>query len=546
MSAFLHLVFHEPLCYTKNTMTKFKGATKMPYCIYLRKSRADLDAEARGEGESLARHETALLALAKSHGFSVTQIYREIVSGETISARPEVQKMLHEVEAGIWEGVLVMEVERLARGNTIDQGIVAQAFQTTGTKIITPIKTYDPDNEFDQEYFEFGLFMSRREFVTINRRMQRGRLASVNEGNYIGGKPPFGYDNHTTPDKRHTLKINEERAPIVKLIYDLFTGDHLPGELPIGCSKIANYLNEKNIPASTGGIWKPCSVRTILTNPVYCGMIRWNNRQTVKKVVDGIVKKSRPRTGSNPIIVQGIHPAIVTKDQYDKAQELFENNRQAPGPKPAGVPSPLVKLLRCSKCGKNMIRRPDSSKKNPYAQLICTTPGCPTVGSPLPIVEQVVLDALKAWMESFKLANPQSTEATELRQIDSAISATEKKRSKLQAQETKTYEFLEQGIYTPDIFLQRQKDLAAQKEALDTELHKLQQKRQSIKDVQKGKGEIIPNIEYVLANYDGASPDEKNRMLRRVIEYATYSKSKRMNPKTKTGGDLSITITPRL
>ncbi len=519
----------------------------MPYCIYLRKSRADLDAEARGEGESLARHENTLLSLAKTKGLSVTQIYREIVSGETISARPEVQKMLHEVEAGIWEGVLVMEVERLARGNTIDQGIVAQAFQTTGTKIITPIKTYDPNNEFDQEYFEFGLFMSRREFVTINRRMQRGRLASVNEGNYIGGKAPYGYDLHRTADKRHTLKINEEHAPIIKLIYNLFTGEHLPGELPIGCSKIANYLNEQNIPSSTGGKWTSWSVRSILTNPVYCGMIRWNNRQTVKKVTDGVVKKTRPRVGSNPIIVPGIHPAIITDEQYQKAQELFESNRQAPGPKPVGIPSPLVKLLRCSKCGKNMIRRPYSSKKGKSrAQLICTTPGCSTVGSPIEVVEQVVLDALKTWMESFKLANPKGNENADLKRINNAAANIEKKLTTLQSQELKTYELLEQGIYSTEVFLQRQKDLAEQRETLLAELQKLQQKRKQIEDIQKGKSEIIPNIEYVLNNYHGADPEEKNRMLRRVIEYATYHKTTRMNPYTRTGGDLTITITPKL
>ncbi len=49
----------------------------------------------------------------------------------------------------------------------IDQGIVSQAFKYSGTRIITPTKTYDPNNEFDEEYFEFGLFMSRREYQTI-------------------------------------------------------------------------------------------------------------------------------------------------------------------------------------------------------------------------------------------------------------------------------------------------------------------------------------------------------------------------------------------
>ena len=56
------------------------------YCIYLRKSRADLDAEAHGEGETLARHERILLELAKRDKLNVTEIYREIVSGDTIAA----------------------------------------------------------------------------------------------------------------------------------------------------------------------------------------------------------------------------------------------------------------------------------------------------------------------------------------------------------------------------------------------------------------------------------------------------------------------------
>ena len=61
------------------------------YCIYLRKSRADAEAEARGEGETLARHEHALLGLAKSKKLAVVKIYREIVSGDSIAARPQMQ-----------------------------------------------------------------------------------------------------------------------------------------------------------------------------------------------------------------------------------------------------------------------------------------------------------------------------------------------------------------------------------------------------------------------------------------------------------------------
>ena len=196
----------------------------LAYCLYLRKSRADIEAEAHGEGETLARHEKLLLEVAKRGHYNITQIYREIVSGETIAARPVVQKLLQEVEDGKWEGVLVVEVERLARGDTIDQGVMAQAFKYSGTKIITPLKVYDPANEFDEEYFEFGLVMSRREYKTIKRRLVRGRNASAKEGKWVSGLAPYGYERvRIKGDKGWTLRPVEEQADIVRFIFKLYT-----------------------------------------------------------------------------------------------------------------------------------------------------------------------------------------------------------------------------------------------------------------------------------------------------------------------------------
>ena len=143
----------------------------MPYVTYLRKSRADLDLERAGGEDTLSRHRRALRELADRMGLQVVAVYEEVVSGDSIAARPQMQRLLNEVQDGIWEGVLVMEVERLARGDTMDQGLVANAFKYSGTKIITPAKVYDPASDIDEEYFEFSLFMSRREYKTINRRL---------------------------------------------------------------------------------------------------------------------------------------------------------------------------------------------------------------------------------------------------------------------------------------------------------------------------------------------------------------------------------------
>lgn len=159
------------------------------YVKYLRKSRFDRDYAELSVEETLKRHEAILDRIVKDRGYYVAKTYYEVVSGESIAARPEIQKMLEEVSAGIYAGVLVVDVERLARGNGADQAYISQVFQFSSTKIITPTKIYDPSNEFDEEYFEFGLFMSRREYKTINRRLVRGRDSSASEGSGSAASP---------------------------------------------------------------------------------------------------------------------------------------------------------------------------------------------------------------------------------------------------------------------------------------------------------------------------------------------------------------------
>ena len=166
------------------------------YAMYLRKSRKDLELEEQEEGETLSRHLKILEDLCKKLKIVVADedIYKEVVSGETISDRPEIQKMLSKVNIGYYKGVLVVEIERLARGDSIDQGTILRSFKLSDTKIITPIKTYNFKDEVDEEYLEFGLFMSRREYKVITKRLQRGRLLSAKEGKFVGSRAPFGYE----------------------------------------------------------------------------------------------------------------------------------------------------------------------------------------------------------------------------------------------------------------------------------------------------------------------------------------------------------------
>ena len=84
---------------------------------------------------------------------------------------------------------------------------------------VTPTKTYDvAHNPDDEEYMEFVLFMSRREYKTIQKRLDRGKKQAVVEGNFMGAYRPYGYDIIKTKTAR-TLTPNKDEAPIVKNIF---------------------------------------------------------------------------------------------------------------------------------------------------------------------------------------------------------------------------------------------------------------------------------------------------------------------------------------
>lgn len=195
--------------------------------IYLRKSRKDMDYfKDEPIEKTLERHEKDLQEYVKRiFGKPIPEknIYREVASGDTIEDRPVMQEVLKRVEDENIKGVICIEIERLARGNTIDQGIIAQTFKYTNTKIITPMKIYNLDNEDDLSYFEDGLYQSRKYLTYVKRILNRGRERSVKEGNYVGSILPYGFNKEKIPgEKGYMLVENKEEADVIRLMADLF------------------------------------------------------------------------------------------------------------------------------------------------------------------------------------------------------------------------------------------------------------------------------------------------------------------------------------
>lgn len=195
--------------------------------IYLRKSRKDMDYfKDESIEKTLQRHEKELQDFIISiFGKPIPEhnIYREVASGDTIEDRPVIQEVLSIIEDDNKKGVICIEIERLARGNTMDQGIIAQTFQYTNTKIITPYKIYNLDNEDDLSYFEDGLFQARKYLKYTKRILSRGRLRSVKDGKYVGSVLPYGFNKIKLPnEKGYILVENESEAKVIRLMADLF------------------------------------------------------------------------------------------------------------------------------------------------------------------------------------------------------------------------------------------------------------------------------------------------------------------------------------
>ncbi|WMJ88907.1 recombinase family protein [Anaerocolumna sp. MB42-C2] len=522
------------------------------YAIYLRKSRADMEAEAHGEGETLLRHEKTLLDLARKLNLNVTEIYREIVSGETIAARPVMQLLLSEVEQGKWKGVLVMEVERLARGDTIDQGIVSQAFKFSGTRIITPVKTYDPSNEFDEEYFEFGLFMSRREFKTINRRIQRGRIASVKEGKYISSVAPYGYERiKLRNEKGYSLKINEEQAKVIRMIYNWYVyGDLLPDgkKEMLGCTKIARKLDSMSIKPMIKASWSRASIKDILENPVYIGKIRWQHRKEVKQIRNNVISITRPNA-TDYILADGLHDAIIEDETWYKAQDILKKRGKPPIPGSAVLKNPLAGIVYCGKCG-TMLTRLAPNKKTAYDSMKCPNMYCNNISSPLTVVEDSIIDALEDWLNNFKfqwnskkqdLPYEQSIKDKEaiLRDINSQL-------TKLRNQLDKTFELLEQEVYTTEEFQDRRKKLTEQINTLEETKLSLLKEINALKEQYNNNDILIPKIEHLLeVYYDLEDATSRNELLKEVLEKVDYIKTEPNKKGKRENRNFTIDIFPK-
>jgi len=334
--------------------------------IYLRKSRDDSD----GEEDVLRKHETVLTDLARQNTWRYV-IYREIGSSDSIAFRPEFKRLLSDVENDFYDAVVVVDYDRLSRGDKEDRARIEKSLKRSHTLVITPTRVYDLNDEDQELMTDIEGVFARYEYRMIKKRFQRGKKIGARLGHWTNGPAPFPYVYNA---QTHTLQVDPARLEVYRFIKE----QTLSGET---CSAVCAELNRRGVPSPKGARWSDSVLYRLIISEVHLGRVVYG------KTNGGLHKKRQaapfkviPR--DNWIIVENAHPAVKTPAEHLQIINLLEGRRVLPKHARHGTYF-LSGLLHCGRCGSSLKFQPKENgrtlvkkcQKPDDTGIICGNPG---------------------------------------------------------------------------------------------------------------------------------------------------------------------------
>lgn len=501
------------------------------WLMYLRKSRQD-DPNETVE-EVLSKHEIMLQDWAKKElGREIPEdcIYREIVSGgESIDDREQMRKVLARMEDPRVAGVVVADPQRLTRGDLEDCGRLISSLRYTSTLVATPMMVYDMTDEMQRKFFE-GELLRGREFLDYTRKkLMIGRLQAIRRGLYIAKEPPFGYKKIVIR-KDHTLEP-DENADVVRMVFDLFVNQGLT------YYQIAKKLDSMGIKPAKSQTWSKSTIRYMLKNPHYDGKVCFNMVKEVTTMENGEKVTRRINQPKDTwLVADGIHPAIIDHETFEKAQELVKEN-STPAKLGYSLQNPFAGMMVCAGCGKAIVQHP---YKHAETRLECRTR--PRCGKSVKMSQ--VIDAVTVALEKSELpeleARWKNGDGQALVIQKKLLATLEKEMQNYKAQEEKQYEFLETGRYSPDVFDKRNSALRQKMEDCQERIYKAK----STMPKEVNYEERIVALKDAIAGLKDSdiTNEDKNRLLKAVV--------RKIELKTEDAGhnavEVGLAITLRL
>ena len=400
----------------------------------------------------------------------------------TNEKRPSFQRMLEEVKNGKINAIIVKDLSRFMRDYITLGDYLENIFPFLGIRFIAINDGYDSAKEkgngTDLDIQFKGLLY---DFYTkdISQKVKTVTTELKKQGKFLAWSPPFGYMKD--PDNKHNIIIDEKTAWIVRKVYDLaLTG--------LASRKIAAVMNEENIPTPNerkkeltnmdyeynivssdtrdAPTWTNGTVVDILSNENYTGTYVFNMQE--KSVLNPSSFKFNPKEEWGRVYDH--HEAIISREEFDKVQEIKEKNSFLKGKNtdyPWRKHSPLQGFARCPTCNhilgltQSKFKRPDGSMRI-HKYFHCRICKCNNVEHKNSRVDKLEDQVLALIKEKYGEAEVKPKEKISIKNI-------EKKIEKLQAKKMADFEKYKLGKMTKVKFVER-------KSQIDKEIEKLEEK----------------------------------------------------------------------
>lgn len=482
---------------------------------YLRKSRSD-DPSLTLE-EVLEKHENILKDWQERNldkAIPTDNVYKEVVSGETIDSRPEFQKLLKRIESPRIKAILVVEVERLSRGDLMDCGLIIRLLRYTNTLVITPQRIYDLQDEFDREGFERELKHGNYYLEYSKKIMKRGKDYIVeNIGGFVGSVPPYGYKQIRVlvgSKKVPTLEIVEEEAKIVRMIFDWYLNESL------GFQRIADRLDEMGIKPRRVNHWSNQSVKKILENEHYIGKIRYYAHEMVHVVNDLNVTKKKVAVKDYQLF-DGMHEAIIDEETFNRT--IAKRNSYPRVQKDKKLRNPLASLLYCE-CGHAMTY----ALKRGIPRFECPEQRrCGNASIDAKQLMDIIYNALEQNLEDFSVELDSSNEDL-IKKQEEQIAYLEKKLKDIERKELSLWEKYTEESMPKSVFNNLRDKFTEEKEDTEKALENAINSMPKRVDYAKHIATFHETLECL--KDENISAQAKNDLLKECIERIDYERPK--------------------
>ena len=484
--------------------------------LYYRLSQED---ERQGESVSIDNQRAILRKYAEEHGFEIHGEYIDDgVSGTTFD-RPEVQRLLDDAKTGIINTIIVKDLSRFGR-NYIEVGqYVDYVFPAFGIRFIAIQDNVDTENRDSNAMEMMPIMNIFNEWHAANtsKKIRAVRRSNALAGIYSAKKATYGYLKGT--DKKRTPVIDEETAPIVRRIFELYASGTSP-------KNIADILNAEGIPSpgklayerlghkgrpNEMRIWCEVSIRAMLNNIMYIGHLPMLQGTTVSYKNH----KRQAKDKSDWVITYNNHEPIIPQELWDRVQERQKHMAQGRKTK-TGFVHPLSGFLVCADCGAklklcghlNHIKTEyryyfNCGNHLRYGKTLCFSHYIPAKD-----IETIVLNDIRAMAQRIVIDEKVIREGFIRHNAEMQENSIKAAKKELQAKRKRTeelsrlmqvaYEDRLKGKMPEDICISFIQKYSEEQKRLETEIAELESKLAETENTKQSADEFIRNIKKYL------------------------------------------------